>query len=103
MIIDFQRIFHPTPEQEIADLRKSLEIRKRAIDEHHCSTCISWTPPRDNLPGFVEDHGDCDYGRTVDTVENCELYIQDVIGDDKYFMQIMDRIEELEKELNEHE
>lgn len=103
MHFDFQRAFHPTPEQELADLRKSLEIRKQAIDGHHCSTCIFWTPPRDNLPGFVEDHGDCDYGRTVDTVENCELYIQDVIGEDKYFMQIMDRIEVLEKELNKHE
>lgn len=103
MNFDFQRAFHPTPEQELADLRKALEIRKWAIDGHHCSTCIFWTPPRDNLPGFIEDHGDCDYGRTVDTVENCELYARDVITDDKYYMEIMDRIEVLDKELNERE
>lgn len=103
MIIDFQRVFNPTPEQELDDLRKALEIRKRAIDGHHCSTCIFWTPPPDNLPDFVEDHGNCDYGRTVDTVKNCELYIQEAVTNDKYYMEIMDRIKDLEKELNERE
>ena len=100
MLIDFERVFNPTPEQELADLRKALEVRKWAIDERHCSTCVFWTPPPDNLPGFVEDHGYCYYGYTVDTVKNCDRYLQDVITDYKYRMKIMDRIEVLEKELN---
>ena len=70
-----RRAFNPTPEEELEDLNKYIEIFKRSKKGKHCSTCKNWTPPPEGLPGFVEDHGDCSEGYVVDTVKNCPKYI----------------------------
>lgn len=90
----FRRAFHPTPEEELEDLRRFVDIHNLAKSKKRCSTCTKWTPPPSDLPGFVEDHGDCSDGHTVDTITNCPDY---VYSGDQCMNDIFSRIKELEK------
>lgn len=90
----FRRAFHPTPEEELEDLKRFVDIHNLAKSKKRCSTCTKWTPPPSDLPGFVEDHGDCGNGHTVDTIKNCPDY---VCSGDQCMNDIFSRIKELEK------
>ena len=85
-----RRAFKPTPEEELQDLKKAVQVFERAKLEKRCSSCSKLIPPSPDLPGFVEDHGDCLDGHIVDTIVNCPDYVP---NDDA-----INRIGKLEKE-----
>lgn len=57
----FRRIFHPTREERIHDLKQIIELHERAKGK--CSTCEYHIPP--TSPGFITDFGSCMHGEEV--------------------------------------
>ena len=72
-----RRAFKPTPEEELQDLKKAVEVFERAKAEKRCSLCTKWIPPSPDLPGFVDNYGDCWDGHIVNTIEKCPDYVPD--------------------------
>ena len=75
---EFRKAFFPTAEERLEQIEKFEEIHNQAVSEKWCSTCVHFTPPPDDLPGFVTDYGSCDQGKVVMPLESlCGLYCLD--------------------------
>lgn len=61
MMVDFNRVFLPTKEQQIEDLKKCIEMHNSLIGD--CVTCVHYTPS--DLRGFVTDYGNCSVDEEV--------------------------------------
>ena len=97
MMVDFDRVFNPTIKEQIEDLETALRIHNEAIKKKWCSTCKHWKAPPDNLPGFVENHGDCDFYHVVDATLNCSDYEIDEIGEAQEYRKIKNEIDRLKR------
>lgn len=79
MIVNFDKVFKSTIEDEIRSYEKLLELHKEQIGQ--CSTCIHHIPPV-NYP-VVTDYGSCRlsepnfYDRIVDQSIDCAKYEED--------------------------
>lgn len=78
----FNRVFHPTKEEEIASIERLIQLHKEHIGD--CSTCLSYCPT--DAPGFVTDYGDClaksaVFERRVCGLSNesCPLYKENMV------------------------
>ena len=89
-----QKLFDPTPEEELEQLEKFLHVYEEAILEKWCSTCAYYVPPDLRLPGFVTDYGNCKIDRTVVPLAGCRYYER---GDLESYTVLTDRIEELKR------
>lgn len=96
MFVDFDRCFHPTIEEQIEDAETALRIHKEAIIKKWCSTCKHWKAPPNNLPGFVENHGDCNLKHSVDATE-CSDYELDEVDETLEYQRIKRELDELTK------
>ena len=56
MFSDFRRTFQPTVDEQIEQYERLLSLHNEQIG--CCSTCTHYKPSQ--MPGFVEDHGECD-------------------------------------------
>lgn len=70
MFVNFNRAFHPTKEQQIADLEHMIDVHNSLIGR--CVTCVHHIPPAYDLPGFVDDCGNC-------TCVNREVFVNKAI------------------------
>lgn len=95
MMVDFDRVFNPTVEQQLEDLNTALRIHNEAIKKKWCSTCKHWTAPPRFLPGFVENHGDCTCNHVVDATPNCYDYEFNKEAENKEELEIKNRIAKL--------
>lgn len=55
-MIDFNKIFNPTVDEQIKQYEQLLTLHNKHIG--YCSTCVHYKPSQ--MPGFVEDYGECD-------------------------------------------
>lgn len=83
MIVNFDKVFKPTIEDEIRSYEKLLELHKEQIGQ--CSTCIHYVPPA-NYP-IVTDYGKCRlgdpkmfYDKILDQSIDCANYEEDTIS-----------------------
>ena len=83
MIVNFDKVFKPTIEDEIRSYEKLLELHKEQIGQ--CSTCIHYVPPV-NYP-VVIDYGRCRlgdpkmfYDKIFDQSIDCTNYKEDTIS-----------------------
>lgn len=83
MIVNFDKVFKPTIEDEIRSYEKLLELHKEQIGQ--CSTCIHHVPPV-NYP-VVTDYGRCllgdpkmFYDKILDQSIDCTNYKEDTIS-----------------------
>ena len=97
MFVDFDRCFHPTIEEQIEDAETALRIHKEAIIKKWCSTCKHWKAPPNNLPGFVENHGDCNLMHSVDATPKCIDYELDEVDETLEYQRIKRKLDELTK------
>lgn len=77
----FRRIFHPTKEERIEDLKTVLKLHKDNL--YHCSTCANHFLT--DMPGFVTDYGSCCLNSPIFAEKVCGLreiecpfYVEDV-------------------------
>ena len=88
-----RRIFNPTPEEEIEDNQKIIDMVSGFYKDRGCKHVI-------NYPGFVTgEECECTVGLECDTVlhtiKNCSKYI-----DNDYLERLIKRNEELLKMIN---
>ena len=83
MIVNFDKVFKPTIEDEIRSYEKLLELHKEQIGQ--CSTCIHYVSPA-NYP-IVTDYGKCRlgdpkmfYDKIFDQSIDCAKYEEDMIS-----------------------
>lgn len=73
MFCDFNKEFHPIPEQNHKDAERFNNIIKRAYEEKQCGTCKFFIPFPDDLPAYVDGFPDCKL--TGDpAIKTCEKY-----------------------------
>ena len=99
-MVDFNRVFNPTIKEQIENLETALRIHNEAIKKRWCSTCKHWKAPPDNLPGFVENHGDCTFNHTVDLTPKCADYEINKDDEEQERQRIKNELDRLKK-LNE--
>lgn len=81
MIVDFNRVFNPTPEQQAEDRKRYIDIHKELAKEKGCSTCVNCKHVT-NYPGFVlGEECECLAGLKCDTVfftvKNCPQWVEE--------------------------
>ena len=73
-----RRIFNPTPEEKLEDMKRMYSIHTKLKKEKGCSTCKHCKHVQ-NYPGFVTaEECECQVGLECDTVlfqiKNCEKW-----------------------------
>lgn len=97
MMFDFRKIFSPTADEQIEQYEQLLALHNKHIG--YCSACAHYKLSQ--MPGFVEDHGDCDlmlpcFSRKVVSQEHIDcLYYKENTAQAERLKQ---KIENLKKE-----
>lgn len=57
MLVDFDKAFKPSIEQEIRSIEKLIELHKKNIGK--CYTCDHYVPMPEYWPGYAVSYGEC--------------------------------------------
>lgn len=74
MFCDFNRVFHPTPEQKRKDTEHFNSIIKQAYAKKECATCKFFIPFPKDLPEYIVGFSDCKLtgGPAINTCDKYE-------------------------------
>ena len=71
MFVSFNKIFNPTIDEQIEQIKKIIELRRKHIG--HCVTCVHYVHP--GSTGIVEDFGFCKLNFSLFSKKICGLSI----------------------------
>lgn len=69
MFVSFNKIFNPTIGEQIEQIKKIIELRRKHIG--HCVTCSHYIAL--DAPGFIEDYGRCKLNVSLFAKKVCGL------------------------------
>lgn len=75
MMVDFDKVFKPTKEDEIRSYEILVKLHRESIGE--CCTCKNYIASPSDLPGFVTDYGACRLNKDIFHEKECESYEED--------------------------